>query len=76
MDDFPDELKVLTHVHWEAFPPQHPFINHILAIFMVLLWILSFVGNFLVMSLILTSKRLRTPVSMKPIHICTLQMSL
>ena len=61
-DGLPEDLAGVTPEHWSTFPPQHPLIIHIAAILLFLLWMLSALGNGLVVFIFLCTKSLRTPV--------------
>ena len=61
-DRLPEELKSVAHEYWGTFPPQHPLIADVFAIFLFLSWIINFTGNFCVLFVFLTTKELRTAV--------------
>ena len=62
-DNLPEDLNEVVHPHWSTFPPQHPLIIHGFGIFLFLSWLVNFIGNSLVVYVFLTTKELRTPVS-------------
>ena len=69
MDDFPDDLREVAHNHWGTFPPQHPLITDLFGIFFFIIWFISFFGNSIVILVFVTTKSLRTPVSILKIII-------
>ena len=63
-DGAPEEVLAMTHKHWSNFPPNHPFVQHIIGILFFILWFISFTGNGLVVYIFLKTKTLRTPSNM------------
>ena len=63
-DGIPEELKPVLHSHWESFPPQHPLVPYFFGVFLFILSFISLVGNTLILYIFLTTKSLRTPVSL------------
>ena len=64
-DVVPEDLEDVLHPHWKTFPPQHTLILHGFGIFLFISWIVNFIGNFTVIYIFLTTKELRTRVSLK-----------
>ena len=62
-DGIPDDVMEVVDEHWSSFPPANPLIPHFFGIMFFFLWMMSFVGNGLVIYIFLKVKSLRTPVS-------------
>ena len=62
-DGIPDDVMEVVDEHWSNFPPANPLIPHFFGIMFFFLWMMSFVGNGLVIFIFLKVKSLRTPVS-------------
>lgn len=52
-DGAPQEVLDMAHDHWKQFPPSHPAIQHFFGLAFFLLWMISFVGNGLIMYIFL-----------------------
>ena len=52
-DGAPPELAEIIHPHWAQFPPQHPMISHFFGVMFFVLWVMSVVGNGLVIFIFL-----------------------
>jgi len=53
VDGAPQEVLDIAHDHWKQFPPGHPAIQHMFGLIFFLLWVISTIGNFLVVFIFL-----------------------
>lgn len=60
-DGIPEELSPIIDEHWSQFPPINPLIPHFFGVLFFFLWIVSFVGNGMVIYIFTKVKSLRTP---------------
>ena len=56
-----DEVKALASAHWLSFPPAHPFLVDIIAIFYAILSTVNISANGFIIFLFIKEKSLRTP---------------
>ena len=63
MDGFPEDLREVVNDHWAQFPPQHPMVVQIFALFYIFVTFVCVFGNFLVIFVFAYNKELRIPVS-------------
>uniref|UniRef100_A0A0P5V7C4 Class a rhodopsin g-protein coupled receptor gprop1 n=1 Tax=Daphnia magna TaxID=35525 RepID=A0A0P5V7C4_9CRUS len=64
VDLVPDDMKALTHPHWNKFPPVNPMWHYLLGLVYILLGAISITGNSLVLHLFTKTQDLRTPANM------------
>ena len=57
-------MKHLVHPYWNQYPPMDPFWTKLVGAFLVLICIISFVGNGIVVYIFSTTKSLRTPANL------------
>ena len=62
-DGIPEDVMEVVDEHWASFAPANPLIPHFFGIMFFFLWMVSFVGNGLVIYIFMKVKSLRTPVS-------------
>ncbi|XP_075535852.1 ocellar opsin-like [Dermacentor variabilis] len=65
----PDEMIYMIHPHWYRFPPMNPLWHSLLGFAMVVLGIISVMGNSMVMYIMTTTKSLRTPTNMLVVNL-------
>ena len=61
VDAVPQDMLFMVHEHWYNFPPMNPLWHSLLGAAMVVLGIISIVGNGVVIYLMTAVKSLRTP---------------
>nr|CAH0102306.1 unnamed protein product [Daphnia galeata] len=64
LDLVPEDMKALTHPHWNKFPPVNPMWHYLLGLVYIILGATSITGNGLVLHLFLKTKDLKTPANM------------
>lgn len=64
VDTVPKEILHMIHEHWYQFPPLNPLWHSLLGMAMIVLGIISVVGNGMVVYIMSTSKSLKTPTNM------------
>ena len=70
----PEDVKALTAQHWLNFPPSHPFINDLVAIFFGVLTCVNLFGNGTVIILYMMEKSLRSSSNMLIINLAVADM--
>ncbi|KAH7965993.1 hypothetical protein HPB49_012504 [Dermacentor silvarum] len=65
----PDEMIYMVHPHWYRFPPMNPLWHSLLGFAMVVLGIISVMGNSMVIYIMTTTKSLRTPTNMLVVNL-------
>jgi len=63
VDTVPKELLDLVDPHWYQFPPMNPLWYGLVGFFMVVMGVLSVVGNFVVIWVFMNTKSLRSPAN-------------
>ena len=61
VDVVPKDMLFMIHDHWYNFPPMNPLWHSLLGVAMVILGLISVVGNGIVIYLMTAVKSLRTP---------------
>jgi len=61
VDTVPNELLHMVDSHWYQFPPMNPLWYSLVGFWMVVMGLLSVVGNFVVIWVFMTTKSLRSP---------------
>ena len=72
VDLVPRDMLFMVPEHWYRYPPINPLWHSLLGLVMVLLGIVSMIGNGMVLYLMTTVRSLRTPTNML---ICNLAFS-
>jgi r-opsin len=72
VDLVPKDMLFMVPEHWYKYPPINPLWHSLLGLVMILLGIVSMIGNGVVIYLMTTVKSLRTPTNML---ICNLAVS-
>lgn len=72
VDMVPKEMLFMVPEHWYRYPPINPLWHSLLGLLMILLGVISMMGNGMVLYLMTTVKSLRTPTNML---ICQLALS-
>jgi len=64
VDSVPMEILHMVHEHWYQFPPMNPLWHSLLGLAMIVLGIVSVIGNGMVVYLMTSTKSLKTPTNM------------
>lgn len=64
VDMVPPDMLYMIHEHWYRFAPMNPLWHSLLGIAMIILGIISVVGNGMVIYLMMSTKSLRTPTNL------------
>lgn len=72
VDLVPKDMLFMVPEHWYRYPPINPLWHSLLGLVMILLGIVSMIGNGVVLYLMTTVRSLRTPTNML---ICNLALS-
>ncbi|GFY51269.1 ocellar opsin [Trichonephila inaurata madagascariensis] len=64
VDSVPSDILHMVHEHWYQFPPMNPLWHSLLGLAMIILGIVSVIGNGMVIYLMTSTKSLKTPTNM------------
>ncbi|XP_037290481.2 ocellar opsin [Rhipicephalus microplus] len=69
VENVPDDMIYMIHPHWYRFPPMNPLWHSLLGFAMVVLGVISIMGNSMVIYIMTTTKSLRTPTNMLVVNL-------
>ncbi|XP_066941472.1 rhodopsin-like [Macrobrachium rosenbergii] len=69
VDTVPKELLHMVDPHWYQFPPMNPLWYGLVGFYMVLMGIMSVVGNFVVIWVFMATKNLRSPANLLVVNL-------
>nr|AIW62466.1 kumopsin [Scytodes thoracica] len=64
VDTLPADMLPMIHEHWYQFPPINPLWHSLLGVAIIVLGIISVLGNGMVIYLTFSTKNLKTPTNM------------